>query len=83
MHGGQDAFHQTQRIVRGRALLLKRGGKGVDLKRKIAKGVVAPGTAGAEAEIVLAQGGDDVREGLQRAQELIEKDDGGGEPGTA
>ena len=67
LHGAHDAFGEGDGVEGAAALGLQHGGEGVDLDGEIADGVVAAAATGAEGEVVFAQGGDDVGEGLQGA----------------
>src|SRR5271168_804067 len=60
LHGAHDALDEGEGFERGGALRLQRAGERVDLEGEIAKRVATTSAAGAEGEVVLAQGRDHV-----------------------
>ena len=67
VHFGDDAAEEGDGFERADALGLEGVGEGVDFEGKLADGVVAIGAACAEGVVLFAEGGDDVGEGLDRA----------------
>ena len=62
------------------ALVLEGAAEGVDLPHHVAEGVVALGAAGADGEVALAQGGEEVGHGLERADDAGAGGGGEAEP---
>ena len=69
VHDLKDAGQQSRGFKRAHALLLQQIGQCVDLRGQFRKRVLRAGAAGAERVIAFAQGGDDIGERLQRAND--------------
>ena len=68
---GDDPAEERGGLERAEALRLMHVGECVDFDGEIAEGIIAAGSAGAKGVVLFAQGGDNVGERLQRANDLI------------
>jgi hypothetical protein len=83
-HGDVDLLHhlaeESGGLESAEALLAEGLGEGVHLGEGLAEGVVAPADAGAEGEVLLAQGAEEVRERLERTAHRLARGGGEAEP---
>jgi hypothetical protein len=63
------------------ALVLEHAAEHVDFPQDVAEGLIAAGAAGAHGEIALAEGGEEVGHGLQRADDVPTQGEGKAKPG--
>src|SRR5438874_472349 len=66
----QHFLQERNRLHRSQALALQSVGERVDLKNKFAESIVAAGATSPKREVLFAQSGDHVGEGLQRTHDL-------------